>query len=343
MFLDALLEKNLLPDFVVRLGIRRLLKRRLVEEDAGEVESRQERLLRFIEKLKKSPLAVQTRSANDQHYEVPTEFFLKVLGKQLKYSSAYFRKGVKSLDQAETDMLAMTMRRAELKNGQKILELGCGWGSLSLLMARTFPKSKITSVSNSSTQKAYIDDQARRRGLKNLRVITADMNHFSIRETFDRVVSVEMFEHMRNYEKLMAKVAGFLKPNGKLFVHIFTHARLFYLFKTEDPSDWMGRYFFSGGMMPSDHLLLYFADAFAIEKHWRVNGTHYQKTADAWLANMDRTKKDVLAIFQNHYEEGEGKKLFAYWRIFFMACSELWGYRGGNEWFVSHYLFKKRA
>ncbi|MBL8995221.1 MAG: class I SAM-dependent methyltransferase, partial [Spirochaetia bacterium] len=343
MRLDTVLEKNILPDFLIRMGIRRLLRARLRMEASENEEIAAQKIQAYVEALKGSPIAVETVLANDQHYQVPTSFFQKVLGRNLKYSSAYFNKGVRDLDVAENDMLSLTAKRAELKNGQRVLELGCGWGSLSLYMAKQFSKSKITGVSNSPTQKAFIDAEAKRRGLKNLTIITADMNRFTAHEKFDRVVSVEMFEHMRNYEALLKKVAGFLKSNGKLFIHIFTHKTFAYLFETEDPTDWMGRYFFSGGQMPSDHLLLYFSVHFSIEKHWRVGGTHYQKTAEAWLANMDRRKKEILPIFREHYGEEQVLKWWSYWRIFFLACSELWGFRKGNEWFVSHYLFKKRS
>lgn len=341
MNLDTLLEKNILPDFLVRIGIRRLLRARLQSEASKDEEEAARKMESYIEALKRSPVAVATVLANDQHYQVPTAFFKKVLGKNMKYSSALFESRGATLDEAEDAMLALTAKRAELKNGQRVLELGCGWGSLSLYLAKKFPKSKITGVSNSATQKAHIDFEAKRRGLTNLRIITADMNKLTLREKFDRVVSVEMFEHMRNYEALFEKISGFLAVNGKLFVHIFTHRRYAYLFESEDPTDWMGRYFFSGGQMPSDHLLLYFQSHLVLRHHWRVSGVHYQKTSEAWLANMDRNKSEIVSIFQKHYGARETRKWWSYWRIFFLACSELWGYRHGNEWFVSHYLFEK--
>jgi cyclopropane-fatty-acyl-phospholipid synthase len=239
-------------------------------------------------------------------------------------------------------MLAKTCERAELKDGQDVLELGCGWGSLSLWMAEHYPKSSFTVVSNSKTQKIHIDEQARQRGLVNLRVITADMNTFELDQQFDRVVSVEMFEHMRNYQLLMAKVSRMLKPEGKLFVHIFTHKYFAYYFEDKDPNDWLTRYFFSGGIMPSDHLLLYFQDDLTIDKHWRVNGQHYEKTANAWLENMDTHRKEIYPLFEVTYGKENALKWWSYWRVFFMACAELWGYKNGEEWFVSHYLFKKK-
>lgn len=340
--IDSLLEKNLLPDCLIRVGIRRLLRQRLKEEDMGNPERQQQRLMSFIDELKQSPIALHTREANEQHYEVPTRFYQLVLGKHLKYSSGYWRDGVTQIDRSEEDMLQLTCERAELQDGQRILELGCGWGSLSLYMAKTFPHSSITAVSNSRTQKLFIDEQAIQRGIKNLNVITADMNDFNIQEKFDRVVSVEMFEHMRNYHKLLEKIASFLKPNGRLFVHIFTHRTFAYPFEIRNDSDWMAKYFFTGGIMPSDHLLLYFTDHFMIRHHWRVSGSHYAKTSEAWLKNMDQHKKEILSLFSGTYGKHRALKWWVYWRVFFMACAELWCYKNGNEWFVSHYLFEKR-
>jgi cyclopropane-fatty-acyl-phospholipid synthase len=239
-------------------------------------------------------------------------------------------------------MLELTCQRAELADGQDVMELGCGWGSLSLFMSAKFPKSNFTVVSNSRTQKIYIDEQAKLRGITNLEVITCDINNFSIGKKFDRVVSVEMFEHMRNYEKLMKLVADALKENGKLFVHIFTHKEYAYKFEVIDDTDWMSKYFFTGGIMPSDDLLLYFNDHHAIEQHWHVNGMHYSKTSEAWLQNMDRHKDKIMPLFEKTYGNGQALKWWVYWRIFYMACAELWGYNHGNEWIVSHYLFRKK-
>ena len=340
--IDTLLEKNLVPDPLIRRGIRKLLAQRLREEEKGAAEAQQAHHEVLIAQLKASPIAVQTQAANEQHYEVPTAFYQFVMGKHLKYSCGYWKPGVTDLDQSEADMLALTCARAELVPGQQVLELGCGWGSLSLYMAHAYPQSTFTGVSNSRTQKIYIDEQARQRGLKNLTILTADMNVFEAPSTYDRVVSVEMFEHMRNYEKLLAKVSRWLKPDGKLFVHIFTHKEYSYLFEVKDASDWMSKYFFTGGIMPSDHLLLHFAHDVEIEKHWRVNGQQYQKTSEAWLANMDKHRAEILPIFEKTYGADQAVKWWVYWRIFFMSCAELWGYEGGNEWFVSHYLFKKR-
>jgi len=342
MWYDNLIEKDLIPDFLLRQGIRKLLTQRLKDEDHGNIEVNQQHLMKLFEELKNSPIAVETKAANEQHYEVPTEFYKLCLGKHLKYSSGYWNKGVSDIDTSEHDMLELTCSRAELKDGQQVMELGCGWGSLSLFMAQKFPASSFTVVSNSKTQKEYIDGQAQQRGIKNLEVITADINNFSIDKKFDRVVSVEMFEHMRNYEKLLEKVSGFLNKNGKLFVHIFTHKDFAYKFEVKDESDWMSKYFFTGGIMPSDHLLLYFNENFQIEQHWRVSGMHYSKTSEAWLSNMDKNKSKIIPLFEETYGKSEALKWWVYWRIFYMACAELWGYNNGEEWMVSHYLFKNK-
>lgn len=341
MWYTSLLEKNLLPDFAIRKGICNLLKQRLQDENKGTAEAQQEHLMRMVEDLKASPIAVSTAEANEQHYEMPAEFFTYVMGKHMKYSSGYWKPGVNDIDTSERDMLEITTQRAELKDGQKVLELGCGWGSLSLFMAEKYPNGKITGVSNSHSQKVYIDAQAQKRGLKNLTIITSDMNTFQINEKFDRVVSVEMFEHMRNYKLLLKKVFDFLNPSGKLFVHIFTHKEYTYKFEVKDQTDWMSRYFFTGGIMPGDHLLFYFNDHMRVEKHWLVDGTHYSKTSEAWLSNMDKHKAEIMPIMKSVYGEKEAVRWWVYWRIFFMACAELWGYRNGKEWFVSHYLFQK--
>jgi cyclopropane-fatty-acyl-phospholipid synthase len=338
-----LLERGLLPDPVVRFGIRRLLKARLAEEDRGDPEAQRQHLMKLIARLRQSPVAINTAEANQQHYELPPEFFERVLGKHLKYSSCYYRQPDDALEQAEANMLALTAERARLKDGERILELGCGWGSLSLWMAGHYPNSQITVVSNSRTQKRFIDARAAERGFRNLEVITCDANHLSFPEgmQFDRVVSVEMFEHMRNYETLLRRIAGWLKPRGTLFVHIFTHQRYAYPFEVRDDSDWLAKYFFTGGIMPSDDLLLYFQNDLRIAEHWQVDGRHYSRTSEHWLANMDRNRAAIEPILAETYGAAEVKRWWVYWRVFFMSCAELWGYDGGREWLVSHYLFAK--
>jgi cyclopropane-fatty-acyl-phospholipid synthase len=340
-----LLERDLLPDSVVRYGIRRLLKARLVEEDRGSPEATQQHLMKLIARLKQSPIAINTADANQQHYELPCGFFELVLGKHLKYSSCYYQEASETLDQAEANMLKLTAERARLQNGDRILELGCGWGSLSLWMAEHFPASRITVVSNSRTQKRFIDERAAARGLTNLEVITSDMNHLSFPAgtQFDRVVSVEMFEHMRNYELLLQRISTWLKPQGTLFVHIFTHKDYAYPFEVRDETDWMAKYFFTGGIMPSDDLLLYFQRDLGLVDHWQVDGRHYQQTSEHWLQNMDAHRAQIEPILAETYGADQVRRWWVYWRVFFMSCAELWGFNRGHEWLVSHYLFEKPA
>ncbi len=334
--IDALLEKNLLPDPLIRVGIRRLLAQRLREESARYD------VAAYVADLKTRPVAEDTRAANEQHYEVPTAFYQRCLGRRLKYSGCFYATGRETLDEAEEAMLNLYVERGRFVDGQDVLELGCGWGSLSLFLAERFPTSRITGVSNSRTQKEFIDAEAARRGLRNLRIITADMNVFATESAaYDRVVSIEMFEHMKNYQVLFSRIAGWLRPGGLMFVHIFTHHRLSYHFVARDASDWMSRYFFTGGQIPAHDLLSHFQDDLKLESDWRVNGTHYQRTAEHWLQNMDRHKAEIMPLFAATYGADQARKWWVYWRVFYMSCAELWGYRGGEEWLVSHYLFRK--
>jgi cyclopropane-fatty-acyl-phospholipid synthase len=343
-----LLERDLVPDFLIRRRIRSLLAARLREEDQGDPERQQQRLQDFVRRLAASPVAIETAAANEQHYEVPTEFYAHVLGKHLKYSSAYYDSRdaapARGLDAAEARMLELTCERARLADGERILELGCGWGSLSLWMAANYPNARITAVSNSRTQKRHIDARARERGLANLEVVTCDANEldFPAGTRFDRVVSVEMFEHMRNYETLLARIAGWMAPKATLFVHIFTHSVYAYPFEVRDETDWMAKHFFTGGIMPSDDLLLYFQRDVVLVEHWRVPGWHYSLTSEAWLQNMDRNRERIMPVLEHTYGRAQSVRWWVYWRVFFMACAELWGYDGGREWLVSHYLFEKR-
>lgn len=337
-----LAEQGLLPDWLVRYGIRRLCKGRLVNEQIHDAELQQNRFQQLIEELRSSPIAIETDTANEQHYEVPTEFYLNSLGKHLKYSCCYYPEGCKDLDEAEAAMLALYGQRAELKNGQDILELGCGWGSLTLWMAEHYPKSNITAVSNSSTQKKFIDSECKKRGFNNVTVVTKDVNKLKLKQTFDRVISIEMFEHMRNYRKLLQNISGWLNKGGKLFVHIFCHRTVSYPFEVNGDNDWMSKYYFTGGLMPAADTLLHFQEHLNLQTRWLVDGTHYKKTCDHWLEKMD----DNLDIIKPHFADCYGADNVTTWvnrwRIFYMACAELFGIDDGQEWMVGHYLFEKK-
>lgn len=336
-----LTEQGLIPDIVLRRGIRHLLKQRLRECHAGDTEAMAGIQHRFVDALRQAPIALVPEKANEQHYEVPARFYEYVLGPQLKYSSAYWPGKVSTLGAAETAALERTCEHAWLHDGQDILELGCGWGSLTLWMAAHYPNSHITAVSNSHSQREHIVTRARDQGLRNLQVITSDMNTFDIETRFDRVVSVEMFEHMRNWPAVYRRIAGWLKPGGLFFKHIFVHRSVPYLFEDNGPSDWMSRYFFTGGMMPSDDLPLLFQRDLHFVQRWRWDGTHYEKTANAWLANMDTHRDAIQRLFAATYGHDAAETWWVRWRVFFMACAEVFGYRNGQHWWVSHYLFEK--
>ena len=339
--LIELAEKGIIPDYFIRQGIVRNCENRLNNENVSNTEKVSSKKQIWIEQMKESPIALVPEKANEQHYEVPPAFFENVLGKHLKYSSGYWPDGVNSLDDSEESMLELSFERAQLADGDSILELGCGWGSLTCYMASKLPNSKITAVSNSKDQKEHILNRCKNQGLENIEVITADMNDFGTENKYDRVVSIEMFEHMRNYKKLLSKISSWLNDDGKLFIHIFTHQSVVYPFENQGEADWMAREFFSGGMMPSHDLLLHFQNDLIIDDVWSMSGTHYEKTSLAWVNKMDANKDSIMKIFLKTYGD-DAKLWFQRWRIFFMSCEKLFGYNNGSEWGVSHYRFNKR-
>lgn len=338
----ALIERGLVPESTIRAAIRYLVSVRRRSLYAGTEEGRQRRSIAFLdEAASESRLALETDKANEQHYEVPADFYELVLGPHKKYSSCYFVDPESTLEQAEADALAITCERAEIENGMSILELGCGWGSLTLWMAEHYPDSRIVAVSNSRSQRRWIMHQAQRRGIADrLDVKTCDINELQLTQTFDRVVSVEMFEHVRNHRQLLQNIAQWLNPTGRLFVHIFCHRAYAYPFETAGAANWMGRHFFSGGMMPSRDLFRRYDDHLRIERQWTWNGSHYERTANAWAANLDANRKQILQLFAQTYGKRDALRWLMRWKVFFLACAELFGAHAGEEWFVEHYLFE---
>lgn len=331
-----LVEKGLVPKPLLRRGIRRLLDERLQEQRAIFEPSRDAALASWVTQMRASQVAPVPEKANEQHYEVPPEFFELALGRRLKYSSAFYPNASTTLDEAEEEMLRLTCERADLADGQDVLELGCGWGSLTLWMAEHYPASRILAVSNSAPQREHILARAAERGLSNILVHTTDMNVLDTSQRFDRVVSVEMFEHMRNWEQLLGRIAGWLRPEARVFLHVFAHQRFAYPFEVRDDSDWMSKYFFTGGMMPCPDLIDQLDIPLEVDERWEVPGTHYARTSEDWLRNLEANRARVLALFEKTYGVGEARRWYHRWRVFFLSCAELFAFDGGREWIVSH-------
>ena len=328
-----LAEKGLIPDFILNFFIQKISLGRV---NSATTENEK---LTVINQLKSGPIAEKTSDANDQHYEVPPEFFQLVLGKHMKYSCSHFDSELDDLDHAEEAMLQLYLDRAGIDVNQKILDLGCGWGSFSLYAAAKFPTSKFTAVSNSKDQINFINAEAQKRGLKNLIAMQKNINEMHFNETFDKVISIEMFEHMRNYESLLSKVSNFLRPNGELFVHIFCHRFACYLYEAKNESDWMTKNFFEGGIMPSEDIFSNFENDLKVVRSWKVNGTHYGLTSKKWLEKHDKNKSKIISMFNQHY--GNGKIWFFRWRMFFLTCAKFFSINKGNDWYVTHYLLRK--
>ena len=330
-FLLSLAESGFIPDVLIKIAARYISNKRLSEQSVVNK-------YKIISELSRGAVAEKTYDANEQHYEVPPKFFNYVLGANLKYSCSLF-DDVDSLDDAEESMLKLYIDRAEIKNGLEILDLGCGWGSFSLYVAEKYPNTNITSVSNSSDQIKYIKNEAQKRGLMNVKAIRMDVNNLELNKQFDRIVSIEMFEHIRNYKLILNSLKDLLKPNGRLFIHIFCHKELTYFYEMKNDLDWMTKYFFQGGIMPSMDIFEYFADEFAIVNQWNINGNNYSKTCNAWLNNHYKNKEKILDTFNRHYHNP--KIWFNRWRIFFLSCEAFFALNNGKEYFVSHYLLKK--
>ncbi|KAK0635488.1 cyclopropane-fatty-acyl-phospholipid synthase [Bombardia bombarda] len=339
--LDTVLDSGYLPHAVIRRGIRYQLRQRLGEiatynSSLGEALARK---MAFVAELRASPIAIETATANQQHYEVGTELIKGMLGPRMKYSACLYPTGKETLAEAEVAMLEEYVVRGQLEDGMRILDLGCGWGSAALYFAEKLPKAQVVAFSNSKTQKAYIDGRAKAQGLANIEVITGDVADYEFEhETFDRVVSIEMFEHMKNYESLLAKVSRALKPGGKFFAHIFCHKDTPYHFE----DGWMTTHFFTGGTMISADLLLYFQKDLTVVNHWWVNGQHYSKSLEHWLSKMTANKKSIWPSLVETYGEKNAATWYSRWEIFYLACSELFNHDKGDTWGVTHILFEKQ-
>ncbi|MEM1178803.1 MAG: cyclopropane-fatty-acyl-phospholipid synthase family protein [Acidobacteriota bacterium] len=336
-------EAGLVPDPAVRFAIRRLCLARLRQESAGGAAAIAARKGKLAEALATGPIAVNTSDANTQHYEVPAAFYERVLGRFRKYSSGYWPAGVDDLDSSEEAMLELSAERAGVEDGQRILDMGCGWGSMSLFLAEKLPNAQILGVSNSASQREFIMGQAKERGFKNLEIVTCDINTFAPSGQFDRIVSIEMLEHVRNYRELFKRMARWLTDGGFAFVHIFCHKTVAYPFEVDGDNDWMARHFFTGGMMPSVDFFSHFDEDLQVAEQWLVPGTHYERTSNAWLKELDAHKAELMPVLSATYGADQAELYFHRWRLFFLACAELFGLRRGTEWIVAHYRLRPSA
>jgi cyclopropane-fatty-acyl-phospholipid synthase len=336
--LDRALSHHLLPDPVLLLGSRIATKRRLRSEREGGVEAQEDRLRSLVWHMSHGPIAEVPERASEQQLELPAEFFTLFLGPRHKYSCGFWRSGADTLAQSEEAMLRLTCERAQIEDGMDVLDLGCGWGSLSLWLGEQYPNARITGISNSRPQREHIEAEAEKRGIANVEIVTADANHYDPGRSVDRVLSVELFEHMRNWKELLRRIAGRLKPDGKAFVHVFSHRSLAYRFE----GTWAAERFFTGGTMPSHDLMLRFQEDMVVQDRWAVSGTHYSKTLRAWLERLDAHSAQALAVLERHSGRREARRQLAAWRLFMISTAEMWGWQDGSEWLVSHYLLAPR-
>ena len=339
--IELLAEHGLIPQPLVRAGIRHLIADRLRSEARLDQAARR---IALLAAMRAGPIALHVADANVQHYEVPVEFFRSVLGPRLKYSCALWERGTTTLAAAEEAMLRLTCERAAIVDGMRVLDLGCGWGSLTRWILEHYPHCHVTAMSNSASQAEAIRADLTNRGLADrVTLHTADVNTFHPDSRFDRICSIEMLEHMRNYEVLLARIAGWLEPGGRCFIHIFCHRRLAYPYEIDGDGDWMARNFFTGGLMPSQDLLAEFQRDLLVEDSWRVPGEHYARTSEAWLANLDRDRDAVMRVLAHTYGRQAAGRWLHRWRLFFLACTELFAYGGGTQWFVGHYRLRART
>ncbi|KAI9036615.1 SAM-dependent methyltransferase [Aspergillus affinis] len=340
MSTDWIIDSGYLPRSILRMGIRRLIAQRAAEITAPSREAAYERKMKFVSDLREMPIAIETEAANAQHYEVGTEFLAHFLGPRLKYSCPLYAEPSTSLAEAEEAMLELYVERADVEDGMAILDIGCGWGSVSIYLAQKFPKAQVTALSNSQTQGDFITKRAKELGIANITNVVANVvDHEFIASSFDRAISIECFEHMKNYEKLLAKVSGALKPSGKLFVQILSHKDSPYHFELDD--GWMSKYFFTGGTMPSADLFLYFQDNLRVKRQWWISGKNYARACQQWLENWLRDGKDFWPHLVSMYGKEDASKWYYRWQVYFMACEELFAYEDGETWGLSQYLFEK--